>query len=130
MPSAIIIEITEGETPQYTATLRDEQGVAVPASALTVARLTLFSAHTNAIVNGRSGQNILNANDVTIGAAGEFVWKLREADTILVDSPRPKQGHYRAVFVFEWIDAQAVPRQLVWELKIAINRVLNAPFAG
>jgi hypothetical protein len=129
MGSALQIELTEGETPQYTATLRDEAGIVVPAASLSAARMTLYSVHTNAIVNGRTNQNVLNANDVTIGAAGEIKWKLREADTLLIDVPKPPRGHYRAVIVFEWSDAQGVPRQLVWVLTIYINQALNAPFA-
>lgn len=130
MSSALIIELTEGETPRYTGTLRDEAGTVVPAASLSAARLTLYSVHSNAIVNGRSNQNVLNANDVTIGAAGELQWKLREADTLLIDVPKPVRGHYKAVFVFEWSDAQSVPRQLVWVVTMYINRALNAPFAA
>lgn len=127
---ATLSEITEGTTPHFTATLKDEAGATVAGASLTAARLTYYSVQSGAIVNARSNQNVLNANNVTISGAGAVLWKLLEADTILVDNPKPTVGLYRAVFVFEWLDAQSVPRQLVQESTFAIRRALNAPFTA
>lgn len=125
----ILPAITEGTTRTYIATLKGEDGIVVPASSLSAVRLRFYSTHTGAVINGRDGQNVLNANGVTIDNNGLLTWKLLEADTILTDNPKPTLGHHCAVFVIEWIDAQSVARQVVHEVTFPIARAKNAPFA-
>lgn len=124
-----LLTITEGTTPTYTAILKDNEGVVVPAASLSAVRLRLYSTATGAVINSRNGQNVLNANNVTINNVGLLTWKLLEADTILVDSPKPILGHHCAVFVIEWTDAQSVLRQIVHEVTFPIQRADYAPFA-
>lgn len=122
--------ITEGVTPIYRGTLKDENGIVVPGSVLLAARLTVYVGGVGTIVNARDNQNVKNANDVTISEAGAIVWKLREADTILPSGPKPGAWQHWAVFVFEWEDAQSVPRQIVHEVIFPIRRATNAPFTA
>lgn len=122
-------EITEGSTPFLTGTIKDEQGVVVSAASLTAVRLTFYSELSGQPVNGRLNQNVLNANNVTIGGAGEITWKLLEADTLLIENPKPAVGFHCAVFVFEWFDAQGDPRQFTQDVIFPIRRVRHAPFA-
>lgn len=126
-----LTEILEGTTPTYRSWLKDELGAAVQLAALSAVRLTFYSVHSGAVVNTRSNQNVKGANNVTISTlTGEVLWKLQEADTILIDVPKPTLGLYRAVFVFEWADVQAIQRQIVHEVTFQIKRAINAPFAA
>lgn len=121
-------EILEGSTPEYEAFLKNEQGVPVADSVLSAARLTLFNVSSGRIINQRYRQSILNTNQVTIDNFGQLNWKLLEADTTLIGNPKPEVGQYRAVFVFEWSDAQLVARQAIWVVDLFISRVTLAPF--
>lgn len=124
--------ILEGTTPIYSASflLKDAAGVALTNVTFSAVRLTFYSLHSGAIVNARTNQNVLNANNITISGAGALEWKMLEADTVLADAPKPIIGSHRAVFVFEWFDAQSVARQLVHEVTFTIRRALNAPFTA
>lgn len=121
----------EGTTPTYTTTLLDEAGAAVTLSAITGARLTFADLNTGATINGRSNQDIKNANNVTIHAtSGLLTWKLLEADMLLVASPKPLTATHRALFVIEWDDALSVARQIVHEVHIPIVAKTGAPFSA
>jgi len=130
-PTPYLIELTEGETATYTASLQDENGAPVSSASLSGARLTYYSVHTGAIINGRNNQNILNANNVTISAGGALAWKLQEADVRISDAPIADGAvvSHRAVFVFEWLDSGLVPRQMVREVTVKLSQAKNAPFS-
>lgn len=129
MAVTILAEIEEGTTGIYTAILKDEAGVALTALPV-AARLSYYSVVSATIVNSRSNQNVLNANNVTITAAGLLTWKLQEADVILVDTPKPALVRHRAEFVIEWNDAAAVPRQVGHVVELPIRALVKAPFAA
>ena len=94
--------VREKSSGKYTAVLKDETGAVIPASALTAITLTLYDLATNAIINNRDGQNVLNANNVTIDNSGNLVWSVQAADHALVrTSGRPLEKH-RAVFEYTW----------------------------
>jgi len=130
-PTPYLIEVTEGQTCIYTASLQNENGAAVGSATLSGARLTYYSVNTGAIINGRSSQNILNANNVTISAGGTLAWKLQEADVRIVDAPIADGAviAHRAVFVFEWLDSGSVLRQMVREITVRLAQAKNAPFS-
>ena len=128
MATPFVISLTEGTTPVYSATLVGEDGNAVSAAAFSAARLTITYGTGGTVVNDRDGQNVLNANGVTISAGGEVEWKIAENDTIaVVDNPGQWFQH-RAVFVLEWDDGDGVPRQLVREILLAIRHVPHVAF--
>jgi hypothetical protein len=124
------IAVLEGQTVTYTTTLLDEASVAVPAAAFTAIRLTYYSVQSGAIINSRNNQSILNANEVTVDGAGLLTWKLQEADVTMTESPKPSVTTYRAVMVYEWLDAATVPRQAVREIDVTIQAITNGPFTA
>ena len=93
--------IKEKQTVDYTFTIKDSDDVAIPAASLTTAILTLYTPDNGTIINSRNAQNILNANNVTISAAGVVVWSLQVADVTIANQQVTEETH-RALFVFTW----------------------------
>jgi len=93
--------INEGNTFTYTATLLDASGAAILLSSISTITLTQFVAGTGTIVNSRDGQNILNANNVTINAtSGLLTWLGQPGDSAIVGTNRAPgilEQHY-AIF--------------------------------
>jgi len=95
-------DILEQSTGQYTATVVGNDGVtALPGATLATAALTLYVIKTDGsigYVNSRNAQNILNANNVTISAAGLLTWTIQTGDTTLIEA-LPFERH---IALFEW----------------------------
>lgn len=107
------LPIDEQESGTVLATLVDQRGRVVPGAYLTDLRLTLAAVradNTIAIVNGRDGQFVYNANQVQVfnslqSAAGRtynFRWSIQPGDTTLVDPTLAFETH-RALFTYRWI---------------------------
>lgn len=96
--------VNELSTGQYTASLVDNDGVTpLPGGTLTALRLTLYvikADGTQAIVNSRTNQNVLNLNNVTISAGGALVWLVQVLDTTLVEDI-PFESHI-ALWHWTW----------------------------
>lgn len=90
--------IMEKTTPKITATIQDEDGVAISSANLTTLTLTLYNLSDSTIINSRSAQNVLNANNVTVDTNGLMTWSVQTLDTIIVGTS--KYEEHRAVF--EW----------------------------
>lgn len=104
MPDPITFPINELSTGKYTAVIVGNDGVTpLPAVTLTTLTLTLYvilSDGTQAIVNGRNIQNVLNLNNVTVDGSGNLTWNVQVGDT----TPQqviPFEIH-RAVFAWTW----------------------------
>ncbi len=103
------IRVTENSNRVITFSLLDSDGAPVPSASLTEATLTLFDWQTSGggspavgIINARDGQNVLNANDVTIGATdGSVTWTMQPEDNVIVTERRQVERH-RAMFHFAW----------------------------
>ena len=89
--------INEGSTAVYRSVLRDEEGVTIPDSVINTLTLTLSHVGTGAIINSRNGQNVLNANNVTVDGSGNLVFALQALDTVIIDDTQSKEYH-RATF--------------------------------
>jgi hypothetical protein len=84
------------------AILKDETGAVLPDSVFATFTLTLYDVDSMTILNSRHGQNVLNANDVTIDGLGNFAWTVRPADHSVVSTkPRARERH-RAIFHYTW----------------------------
>jgi len=93
------VGLKERSTHVYTATIKDENSVVVPAASLNTMTLTLYAERTGTIINSRSQQNILNANNVTISSGGVLVWTMQPADNAIVNSALSVEPH---IALFEW----------------------------
>lgn len=97
-PKAFDQMINEGNTAIYTATLKDEAGTVIPASAISALTITLSNVADGTIINSRNAQDALNANNVTIHAtSGLLTYTLQPSDTAIQDDEQPYETH-RATF--------------------------------
>lgn len=94
--------IAEQSTGSYTATIVGNDGVTpLPGATLVSLFLTLYvikADGTDAIVNGRNAQNVLNTNNVTVSPAGLLTWTIQIGDTTLVEAI-PFERH---IALFQW----------------------------
>jgi len=98
MVLAAVIEA--GATPTYQVTLVNEQDIPVAASLLTTLTMTLWEATTRTILNARSDQNVLNANNCTFHpTSGVFTWVMQPADTAHLATTPLFEEH---VMVLRW----------------------------
>lgn len=98
-----VVDVLEQTTPRYTAILTDDEGNSLPATSLTALTLSLYvikADGTIAYVNSRNAQNVLNTNDVSVGADGTLIWQMVAADLTLIES-LPFERHI-ALFTWTW----------------------------
>ncbi len=95
-------EVIERSTAVYTATLKDETDTVIPSASLTTLTLTLYDAANGTIINSRNGQNVLNANNVTIHAtSGLLTWTMQPADNVIV-WPKASGQFEKHIALFRW----------------------------
>lgn len=119
------VDVLEEETPRYTATLKDDTGTALPAASLSTLTLLLYvikADGTKSYIRGSagSGQNVLNANNVTVSAQGAVVWSMQVADTTLAEDV-PYEKHI-ALWEWTWPTSRAGRHEL-WVNVKALNEV-------
>lgn len=122
------VQAVERQSGTYTARLVDENGQPVGSSVLTSFTLTLYDLSTAArtIINSRSTQDVLNANQVSLDANGYLTWTWLPADQAFVNPNRTVEEHV-ALFTAKWLDGSANPREANHEVHFIVARVvLNA----
>src|SRR5678815_1801247 len=98
------IEVNERQSGVYRATLRDDNGIALPNLALDAFLLTLYDKASLAVINSRSAQNALNANQVTLDSSGNVEWTWLPADQPVVVPAKDIEQHI-ALFEAKWTDS-------------------------
>ncbi len=76
-----VFTVNEKTNPTHEYTILDEDGNPAQPTALT---LTYCNRATEAIINSRNAQNVLNMNNVVI-VNGVMAWSMQIADTTIVD---------------------------------------------
>jgi hypothetical protein len=99
---AVILDtaIPEQSTAFYSSLLTDEDDNPIAPAQLTSLTLTYYDQETESIINSRNFQNVLNTNNVTLGADGVLEWTLQSADTIIYDARKELEWH---VALFSWL---------------------------
>jgi len=77
--------VQEGESANVTGSFQNGDDAIAKAAILSVT-FTLYDEATAAVINGRDGQDILDANGGSITAAGVLTLKLQPADNCVVGS--------------------------------------------
>lgn len=90
--------VPERSSARITAQLQDEAGAGIPGGSLTTLTLTLYTAGSGTILNGRNKQNALNANGVTVDASGNLIFQMDPLDNQIVGT----ESHERHIALFEW----------------------------
>ena len=96
-------QVREMTTAVITGTVQDDSGTALPVADIDAMLLTLYDKATGDVINNRLLQDVKNANNVTIDAAGALVYTMQPADNVIVGSPAvgEAEGHV-AHFVWGW----------------------------
>lgn len=83
-----IVTVNEQNVVLLSGTLQDEDGAAIAASSISALTVTLYDRATDAIINSRDGQSILNANGGTLHAtSGAWTLTLSASDNVIVGTP-------------------------------------------
>lgn len=94
MAAPVFAPVAEGSSRIYTATLKDENGVAVSLASMVSLTLWLMNAATGAYINSRQAQNVLNTNNVTYHAtSGLLTWSMQPADNPMVADDVTQETH-------------------------------------
>lgn len=93
------VGLLEKTTHVYSAVIKDEANDVVPAAQLTTLTLTQYALQTGTIINSREGQNVLNANNVTVTSGGVLTWIMQPADNAIVNAALEYEFH---IALFEW----------------------------
>lgn len=80
---------------RYRVRFVDGSGAVLDAGTILGIEATLTDVATDAIVNNRDAQNVLNENDGTLEAAGWFTLQLRAEDNAIVDTEATGRLHHR-----------------------------------
>ncbi len=122
----VVNDSAEKKSGTYRAVLKDENGQVVSSVVLTSFTLTLYDLPTRAIINNRNGQNVLNANQVTVDVAGNIIWTWLPADQTFINPNRPSEEHV-GLFTAKWNDSSGNQREANHEVHFLVARVvLNA----
>jgi hypothetical protein len=93
--------VPEGTTSLISGSLVDETGAALGSAQLATFVMTLYALNsTLAVINSRTGVNILNAGPGTISAGGAWTITLTPADNDIVSTPAPTDETHR--MLLEW----------------------------
>ncbi len=96
------IRVNEKSSRTITFILKDNTGTPVPLSDLDSLTLTLYDLQNytsgispiRGIINARDGQNVLNANDVTVHAtSGLVTWAMQPDDNTIETARRQIERH-------------------------------------
>lgn len=92
-PTRFATILNEGSTGMYTVALVDDLAVAIGTARIDALTLSLANKADGATVNGRSDQDALNANNVTVSAGGVLVYTVQPLDSVIVDPTLDYETH-------------------------------------
>jgi hypothetical protein len=114
--------VNELTSALWRATLKDQDGTAVPGSTLTDLRLTLYEKTSGTILNNRDNQNVLNQNQVTVDESGLITWQIMPADNAIVTTK--KLEIHVAVLTASWSSGT---RKMVHQFEIDVTNINKVP---
>ena len=121
-----VIQAVEKQSGFWAGRLLDENGAGVGSTILTSLTGTLYDRATQAIINRRNAQNIINANQCTMDAAGNFRWDWVPADQTYVNPNRTIEEHVMLITA-KWTRSDGFPGEANHEIHFNVARVvLNA----
>ena len=98
-------DVKEKTGAQYTTTMKDADGTAIPLANISTITLTLYNRGDGSIINSRgtpAAQDVKNANNVTIHAtSGLLTWAIQADDNPIVSSAVPVNDRETHIALFE-----------------------------
>ena len=97
-------EALEETTAIYGTTVQDEDGAGIAAASLTTLTLTLYNKDDTikTIINTRDGQDVLNANNVTVDGSGVLEWTMQPNDNQIIGTSASVGGDEEHIALFQW----------------------------
>jgi len=92
------MSVNELSTSKYTVTISDEDGDLI--TSLDSLELTFCTTVLATEINGRTDQDILNANNVVF-SGGTITWSMQQADNAIIDGLVNPEAHL-ATFDAKW----------------------------
>ena len=96
--------IDELSTPEFSTTLKDEDGNIITGSAIDEIKLTYYNVADGSTINTRIDQDAL-ANGVTVDAQGLLTWQMETGDAVIVlpaEVPINELEKHKALFFIKW----------------------------
>lgn len=123
-----IIQAVERQSGFWRGRLQDENGAGVGTSILTSLTGTLYDRSTTqrTIINSRSNQDILNNNQCTMDADGNFRFDWLPTDQVFINPNRDGEEHVFRIQA-KWTSTDGNPREAEHELHFMVARV---PYAS
>ena len=117
-PTTFTTVVNEKSTAKYTATLKDEDDVIIPAANIVSLTLTLCEIPGATIINTRDDQDVLNTNNVTVDSSGILIWTMQEADNIIVNSALDVEVH-KATFKMTF----NTTGKATWDIDVSVRNL-------
>lgn len=117
-PTTFTTIVNEKSTAKYTATLKDEDDVIIPAANIVSLTLTLCEVADGTIINSRDDQDVLNTNNVTVDSSGILIYTIQELDNIIVNSALATEVH-RATFKMTF----NTTGKATWDIDISVRNL-------
>jgi len=115
MPATEEWIVNQRSSAIYTGTMLDELGDPLELADLDTVTLTLYDLATGRIINGRDGQDVMNANDVSVhDTSGLVTWYIKPADNIIVGNIAEGELEVH-VALFRWTWTGYGPYGQNWE---------------
>jgi hypothetical protein len=128
-PQMLSETLLEGTTGIYSFELVDEEGEGIDSSFLTTLTLTLYDVDTHQVVNTRSNQDILNANNGTVETTPgspvttTVTFNIQPEDTPILNQNRLKEARVLS-FRWTWDSGQRIGRH---EVQFNVENVMMTP---
>src|SRR4051812_43137329 len=118
----MVFHLNELSSASYRGQIVDEDGIGF--GAIETLTLTLFDKVTQAIINSRDEQDVLNANGVSVDlSTGQLTWALIPADNVILDDTLRQEEH-RARFTATWNGSN---KQMQHEVTIKVVNLRRLP---
>ena len=95
-------DVKEKTGAQYTTTMKDADGTAIPKANISTIKLTLYNRGDDSIINSRDGQDVKDTNNVSIhNTSGLLTWSIQAADNPIVSSDIEVNSKETHIALFE-----------------------------
>lgn len=85
--------INEGSTSEYAVVLKRPDGTVIADTSIDALTLTLCTLVGGTEINGRTDQDVLNTNNVTVDSLGQLTYIGQPLDNIIVDTTATFETH-------------------------------------
>ena len=81
-----VVDVPQGSACNIVATFKNVAGVAIAKASLLSLTVTLYDVETNAAINSRNAQSVLDANDGAVASDGTLTLRLGPLDAVIVST--------------------------------------------